>query len=201
MNRLMQCLLENRDVPEDFERNIVCNVRTTSYLPEVMDEVIGTACAVLNGNGKGRYAMGLDDKNQSRSFLYGRMLAVYEAIENGAIYKKNLGKPQGQKTVRTTNARKLWSAYVSGPEKTEPYLYEKTLVYLDKLSPDSQRYYDALLSEIRMRLDTAPKEGKALRPEYLIGYEKQKKALRDHSRDVRERLKNSKDNKEENNDE
>ena len=188
MNRLLRCMLENRDIPADIVKSAVNNVENMSHEPEVMEDMITTAYALLKGGG---VDMEITDVGQSRSFLYGRLLAIYEAAESGAIYKKNFKKPKDQRTVRQTNARKMWRSYVANPEKTEPLLYEQIYsAYMPKLSPASQRYYDDLIGEIRLLLDAAAKERRALSGEYLMGYTKQKNALRAHSREVKETLKN-----------
>ena len=185
LNRLMRCFLEGRDVPGDIVQCAVENVKKTSRTPEVMMNVLRTADVLLRGGGFGN--MEITDENQSRSFLYGRLLAVYDTIESAAVFKKNLKRTQ--KVDRPTNATKLWASYVADPENIAPKLHAKVIRgYMKWLSANTRNYYDGLIAEILARIDDSDKSARQLGGEYIIGYTKQKTALRERSRKIKEEI-------------
>ena len=186
LNDLMKCFLEGKDIPENIVNSCAGNVSRTSHSQEVMRDILRTACTLLVGGGN---TMNITDPDQSRSFLYGRLLAVFDTVEEAAVYKQNLKRSQERKIDRPTNAKKMWSAYTSDPETISARLYGKvTAAYLSKLSKSSRDYYDSLIGGIYEMLSDKEKRGQQLSPEYIIGYTQQKNELRKRSREIKEKL-------------
>ena len=185
MCRLMECMLAGRPVPDDIVRMAVNNAtRTAHWGKDIHDQVLQTACILVYA--KDRYRTGtekMSDIEKSRSYLYGRLLAIYEWFETAANYKRTL--KTGKKLDRPTNARKLWSACVTDPEKTMLRLHEKVIGgYSSWLSPKSQAEYQDMLDDIYALIRKASADVSKHRPldeTYLLGYTYQRGLLKKRS--------------------
>lgn len=182
---LMECMLSGRPVPEDIVRRAVDNAMRTAHCgKDVHDQVLQTACILVSA--KDKYRTGkvkMSDVEKGRSYLYGRLLAIYEWYENAANYKRFL--KTDKKLDRPTNARKLWQACVSDPEKMMPRLHEKAIRgYSSWLSPKSQSQYQFMLDDIYKMLKEASSDSLKHRPldeTYLLGYAYQRGILKKRS--------------------
>ena len=88
----------------------------------------------------------LEENNKDRSYLYGRLLAIYEKLEADTLYSgtNEVGN-------RSTNAERLWTAYTKTPARTLMILEEKIRPYKERLQkgkPSSYIYYERLIGKI-----------------------------------------------------
>ena len=120
--------------------------------------------------------MALDTSRTDRDYLFGRLLAVYEAIESRAQYLSG--------TNRTPNALKEWSSYIQTPARTATRLEEKTLPYLEKLNAGSKAFYAGLKGDIFDALNEAGFTNHPLQEGYLVGYYAQRAELRKKKEDT-----------------
>lgn len=133
---------------------------------------LAVTCALYKKfNEEEQYTMALDESRNTRDYLFGRVLAVIENIEDWALRLK-------QET-RATNAQRYFAQYSMHPVSTLRILENKLSPYLMYLGPkaNSRRM---LMSEIINKiadidgfLSTAPLSG-----EFLLGYHQQKYALK-----------------------
>ena len=108
--------------------------------------------------------MALDIDNNDRSYLFGRVLAYAEKIEN---YANNLA---GDK--RVPNARKLRSKYKMQPAKTLMIIDDKLEPYVERIYNRSNLYEEML--EVISRINEGDfMDNKPLSPKYLLGYASQ----------------------------
>jgi CRISPR-associated protein Csd1 len=92
------------------------------------ERVLSVACAAIvkyySDWKKGEdYKMKLDVENQDRSYLFGRLLAIYEQIERRTYENGENREP---------NAIRLQAAYVNHPMQTRMVLEEAVNPYLQK---------------------------------------------------------------------
>ena len=191
LNRLIACMLEGRPVPDDIVHQAVINVKAAAHAENVRDYVILNAYTLLAAKASmsGVKNMITDDK-QSRSYLYGRLLALYDYVEAAGTYKHNLNRKA--KIDRQTNAVKMWNTYVTRPAATAPLLHGKVMRgYIRYLSKTSAAYYKRQIEDIYDVLsivETANDKNKPLSDDYIIGYTHQRKALRERSKEKRNEL-------------
>ncbi|MEG1886659.1 MAG: type I-C CRISPR-associated protein Cas8c/Csd1 [Oscillospiraceae bacterium] len=154
MQRLMPCILDNQPIPLDFMRSAVRRASS----PNTMEtweyrKTLAIACAIIRKYyiDKGvDFKVGIDYENHERSYLFGRVLAYYNHIEQKALdAKKN---SDGKKAAdRPTNALQLKYQFFRKPEKTLKILDQKITPYLLKDSYGNsnlaKQLYE-LLSEI-----------------------------------------------------
>ncbi len=178
MQRLMDAMLNRQPVPRDIVRALYEKASTPlAYTATNRWRVLSTACAVINKNRSMENKEGekdnmtLDSENRNRSYLFGRLLAVYEKLER-VTYDQN--------EKRDTNAVRLQAAYVNHPMQSWKILENQVRPYFQKLSPGSREYYKNLIGEIvSLFEDVSNKEwmNQTLDEEYLLGYYLQRREL------------------------
>lgn len=176
--RLLKCLLEGHYISIDIVKLLTAKAsRPQCYDYDIWSrKVLFTACAVLHkyyndkSNTKEEYSMNLNFENMDRSYLYGRLLAVYEKIERDTY---RIGES------REPNAIRYFETYTNRPLKTSASLYKQLLPYLNKLNGGARIYYQNIIDEIMDKLGTYSEAElkKGLRPTYLLGYSQQRKAF------------------------
>lgn len=121
--------------------------------------------------------MSLDTEYASRDYLYGRLLAVAEQIEEMAMYIA--GEPS-----RTTHASRLMQRFSDRPASTWLTIENSLSPYQQRLRvkrPHLEAAYKRMLDDISDKFNTNDfSTDKRLRGEYLLGFHCQRKWLRDH---------------------
>lgn len=102
---ILTALVEGRSIPENFEKALTVNIRHRQNYDNTWMEVKFCALAVLKDKGGFKDAM-LNRENTDRSYLFGRLLALFERMEAGTF---------GEKEERSTNAEKMWTSYTNHP--------------------------------------------------------------------------------------
>lgn len=172
--RLVHCMLDEKPIPFDLVHALTCKASSPlAYARGNRQRILSVACALIakyyNDKG-GSIEMKLDKKNQDRSYLFGRLLAVLEMAERSTYdYSEN----------REPNAIRLQSAYVNHPMQTWKTLEEALKPYFQKLRPGYRKYYKDLIGEILLTMPETDemKLNKALDSSYLLGYYLQREEL------------------------
>ena len=131
----------------------------------------------------------LDEQCNDRSYLYGRLLAVYDRIEKDSQYFRKMGQANGEGKEksnpaydRETNAARLWTAFIARPHWVNLTLSSKIQPYFRQLKaerPERARFYEILLGELMPRIFEANQgqERQALNEMFLFGYYGQSQAF------------------------
>jgi CRISPR-associated protein Csd1 len=167
--RLLKCMLERQIFPGDIMNALVLRASMPlAYSRGNRERVLSVACAVIvkyhYDREKGEQdAMKLDLENRDRSYLFGRLLAVYEQVER-ITYEKGEG--------REPNAIRLQSAYMNHPMQTRMILEDAVRPYFAKLSPGARNHYRNLIGEITACFleEDQLKLNQRLGETYLLGY-------------------------------
>lgn len=83
----------------------------------------------------------LDHENKDRSYLFGRLLAIFELLE---LQRYQL---DGSKNDRITNAERYWTAYTSQPAKLMMNLTNKIKPYEEAVKLNSPGIFNKLEKE------------------------------------------------------
>jgi CRISPR-associated protein Csd1 len=125
------------------------------------------------------FGMALNTTTTDRSYLFGRLFAILEREESYANFL-------GGNDREASNVLHQMSSYVYSPATIYAYLFnEKLVTYREKimkLRPGTGAYYEGLRSEILETLEEVDGfNNDTLEPSFLLGYNSQKRALKNAS--------------------
>ncbi len=175
VERLLPCIIDGRPIPRDIVQSTVRRAVNRPGLEKwEWEKNLGIACALLRGHHKQRsYEMALELDRTSRDYLFGRLLAVAERIEDMALYlaKENRG----------TSAAKLMQRFADHPYSTWRTIELSLTPYKARLharSPGFLVNMEKLVDGIvcRFRGQDFMSEAR-LSGEFLLGYHCQRQEL------------------------
>ncbi|MFP5527881.1 type I-C CRISPR-associated protein Cas8c/Csd1 [Peptococcus simiae] len=140
---ILSALVEGRSLPENFYKALEMNIKNRHRYPDkrIWNQVKFCALAILSYK-EGVVSNMLDRQNTDRSYLYGRLLALYERME-AACYEKDEG--------RVTNAEKMWTSFINTPVTMNLRLRTLLRPYQIKLKVNEEKrgIYYKLMKDIR----------------------------------------------------
>jgi CRISPR-associated protein Csd1 len=112
VERLLPCIVDRQPLPRDLVNATFRRVtRRVGLDTWEWEKTLGIACALFRGYqhqlDQGNYAMALEPDRNTRDYLFGRLLAIAEHIEQRALYAA------GEK--RDTHAAKLMQRFADHP--------------------------------------------------------------------------------------
>ena len=167
MQRLMACRVDKAPFPLDIERALVERASNLLiYEGDNRKKLLFTACAAVRkyhyDHLKEEWDMALDKNCSDRSYLFGRLLAIAEAVENSTYTEENR---------RETNALRMQKAFALRPMSTWRVLEEKLEPYYKQLKPRQCQYYRKLTQEIMDGISASDSTlNQKLDDIYLLGY-------------------------------
>lgn len=167
MQRLVTCRVDQVPFPLDIERALVEKAsHLLLYEGENRQKLLFTACAAIRkyhyDHLKEEWDMALDKNCADRSYLFGRLLAIADAVENSTYTGEDR---------RETNALRMQKAFSLRPMATWRLLEEKLEPYYKQLSPGLRQYYRRLTQEITDKLSPSDRNlNQKLDDIYLLGY-------------------------------
>ena len=182
IEELMEAKMNKQRLPIKFYKKAMMNARQRHRYKNTWDKTLLTTLSMYKKyqwDYKNKY-VGVDVEvgNQTNSYLYGRLMAVYEQIESTALYYRGTDK-------RQTFVEKNWASIINRPlhmwdrmaTKTSPYMN-----YLLRNKPGIHHKFSILVLELGSQLaengDFATKGKKPLDDDFILGYYHQLKALR-----------------------
>jgi len=176
VERLLPCIIDGQKIPLDLVESTVRRASNRVGLEYwEWEKYLGIACALFSGYHKERsYQMALELNRTSRDYLYGRLLAIAENIEDRALY---VG---GEK--RDTSAAKLMQRFADHPFSTWKTIELSLSPYKTRLRAKRP----AFLAVMENQLDEVVNlfqaddfmEDRKLSGEFLLGYHCQRQTLR-----------------------
>ncbi|TKB66663.1 MAG: type I-C CRISPR-associated protein Cas8c/Csd1 [Nitrospira sp.] len=175
VERLLPCIIDGRPIPRDLVESTVRRAVNRPGLEKwEWEKNLGIACALFRGHHKQRsYEMALELDRTSRDYLFGRLLAVAERIEDMALYlaKENRG----------TSAAKLMQRFADHPYSTWRTIELSLAPYKARLRTrlpgflvNMEKLLDGIICTFRGQdfMSEARLSG-----EFLLGYHCQRQAL------------------------
>jgi CRISPR-associated protein Csd1 len=197
--QLLPCITMRRPVPQGLVDTVFHKVsnplsfkdKNSRWNKRAWQKAVEITCALSTKYDfdKGdEHAMALDEKEQNRSYVYGRLLAIADIIEQVA-------QKQGESS-RTTNAMRYMQRFRQRPGDTWITLRLKLEPYINKLTARQQSWYRRLLSEVESRFIPGEMQlSQPLNVRFLEGYSCQ---ITDHYKSNKSKKLNAEDtNKEE----
>lgn len=176
--RILHCMLDAKPIPYDIVHALVIKASNPQQYDKWYnyENVLSTACAAVAkykyDKGRVKTNMELDKENNNRSYLFGRLLAVMEKVEQDT-YDKDKDKD------RETNAIRLMSTYVNRPMYTWRILETALNPYYQQLDSGSRMEYKDIVSEIVLLINSGDSSllNRPLEEDYLLGYYLQRREL------------------------
>ncbi len=175
LKRLFPSIVSGKDIPEDMYQAVIHNAsRPLAYESYNRRKIQEIACALIYKKSKERerrvqrkekeVSMGLLRGETDRSYLYGRLMALYHKLESDTFTEDEKGK-------RITNTERLMAMMVRNPAKTIVTLEEKIRPYWKKLKPKMRVCYEKEKQQIYELFDKDDfKDTHKLSEMYLLGY-------------------------------
>jgi CRISPR-associated protein Csd1 len=176
MQRMISCRVDKAHIPADIERRLAeRSSNLMRYDKKIRENILHVTCAVMKKFRYDRYKeewdMALEKDKADISYQFGRLLAVYEKMENDTYSDDNS---------RITNALKRQTAFRKKPlteiNRLEEWINE---AYIRRLSPKIREYYSKLKGEIMDKISEFDDSewNKPLEDTYIMGYYLQRNDL------------------------
>lgn len=172
IKRLLPCILDGQPIPYDLVQSVVRRASNRIGLRDSKDKselewnkALSIACALYRKYkyGKEVYEMALDENCKTRDYLYGRLLAIADVME-----ERSLSEAEKK---RSTNATRYMQQFAQRPFSTWKQIHELLTPYFMQQG-DKASYYKHLIGQVK-DLFISPTEysnNKPLTGEYLLGY-------------------------------
>lgn len=176
VERLLPCIIDGWPVPRDLV--IACAQQAANPAGKShweWERCLGIACALVRSSRREeKYSMSLEEDRDSRDYLFGRLLAIAEKIENYALYLT--------KESRDTTAERLMQRFSDHPAATWRTIELALRPYMQRLQssrPGALYVWKRLLDEVisQFQHDDFTRQGR-LNAEFLLGYHCQRASFR-----------------------
>ncbi|RSJ56066.1 CRISPR-associated protein (Cas_Csd1) [Streptococcus gordonii] len=125
--QLVTALIDGRSIPNTIVKKLEDNIKQRQKYSKHWYQVQQVSLAVLQKQYGREFTPMLDHQETDRSYLFGRLLAIYELFE---VQRYAL---DGSSQERITNAERYWSAYTGQPAKMMNHLENKIKPYEEVL--------------------------------------------------------------------
>ena len=184
--RIIPCILEDSNIPYDLVTSAVNRASSRSskedYDWEDWENCLGVACSLYRGfrirhpqtSQRREFPMSLEKSNNSRDYLYGRLLAIAERIEEVELNAEDVNRP--------TTANRSMQRFYDRPYSTWLIIYHQLIPYMCKLGVARKGFLVNMMREMDEVMSLfSPDEFKLdsrLSGEYLLGFHAQRLELR-----------------------
>lgn len=166
--RLLPCIVEGKPLPRDIIRliyNRIINPFSFEGLKESWEATLNIACALVNKQYESEgFTVELIEDNDSRDYLFGRLLGVAEVME------RNVLKDRNEK--RATNATRYFNAFSQHPARTWHVIRKQLTPYFERLGGDAS-WYAMILQTIEAKMTVEQMTDDPLGPVFILGYSSQ----------------------------
>ncbi len=173
IERLLPCIVDGASIPRDLVESCVRRASNRNGIkPWEWEKALGIACALFRKlNEEEGYSMALDETRKTRDYLYGRLLALADSLEQWALSKTGED--------RQTNAARLMQRFADHPYSTWRTIELSLAPYKARLGGQSQKR-QALIDKVHSMFDPPDDytSDKKLSGEFLLGYHCQRENLK-----------------------
>jgi len=184
IERLIPSVIDGLQIPWDFVISAFHRARNPVSFDQTgeWEKCLGVACSLYRGfhirhhqtANRKEFPMSLDRSNISRDYLYGRLLAIAERIEEVALRAAHVERP--------TTASRLMQRFSDKPFTTWPTIYKQLDPYMRQLKTSRPGFLTNMekeLDEVMGLFDANEfKQEKSLSGEFLLGFHTERLFLR-----------------------
>jgi len=171
VERILPCIIDGRKLPKDLVESAVwraCNRMGKEDWE--WNKTLSIACALYRKYyEEEEYEMALDENRKTRDYLYGRLLAIADNLEEWAI------KTAGEN--RQTNAARLMQRFAEHPYSTWRTIELALVPYKARLGNKAAKHQRLITKVMNMFEPDDFINDKKLHGEFLLGYHCQREAL------------------------
>jgi CRISPR-associated protein Csd1 len=143
IKRLLPCIVDGRSLPRDIIETVVRRASNKNAFEDIWqwEKTLSIACALYRKyrEGKEDFTMALDEARTERDYLYGRLLAVADVLEERSLSKAEKNRP--------TNATRYMQQFSQHPFRTWKQIHELLIPYLMRQG-ENAIYYKKLIGDI-----------------------------------------------------
>jgi CRISPR-associated protein Csd1 len=176
LERMLPCIVDGRPIPIDIVRSAI--IRASNPVGMELwewEKTLSIACALINKSNKERgFNVSLDKQLDDRSYLFGRLLAIADVMENSELERER--KLSGRDNKRATNAIRYMNAFSQRPERTWKIIQASIQPYFEKMGGRAQRYQQ-LFGEVSSMMKPEHYKNIPLSGLYLLGFYSQRHDL------------------------
>jgi CRISPR-associated protein Csd1 len=165
IKRLLPCIVDGYPIPRDLVESVVRRASNRAGLSGYdWSKAISIACALYRKykHGKENFDMALDETRNTRDYLFGRLLAIADVMEERTLLEAEKKRP--------TNATRYMQQFSQRPFSTWKQIHELLTPYFMRQG-DNASYYKWLIAQVEHLF--TPEDfinNKPLTGEYLLGY-------------------------------
>ena len=171
--RLLPCIIDGQPIPRDLVESAVRRAANRAGMSSEYEwnKTLSIACALFRKhNRKESYDMTLDPNRKTRDYLYGRLLALAESLEEWALNLAGEDRP--------TNAARLMQRFSERPYSTWRTIELALTPYKARLGGKSKKRQSMIDEVIASFNDNDFIYDRRLSGEFLLGYHCQREFLR-----------------------
>ncbi|MGB8213614.1 MAG: type I-C CRISPR-associated protein Cas8c/Csd1 [Anaerolineales bacterium] len=179
--RILPCIIDGQPIPRDLVESVIRRVSNRVGFKDSRDKkdtyendwnkALSIACALFKkSKEKEKYDMALDPNRKTRDYLYGRLLALADSLEEWALNKAGEN--------RETNAARLMQRFSERPYSTWRTIELALSPYKARLGGKSKKR-QRMIDEVIASFDNNDFiNDRRLSGEFLLGYHCQREFLR-----------------------
>ncbi|MEW6404137.1 MAG: type I-C CRISPR-associated protein Cas8c/Csd1 [Chloroflexota bacterium] len=180
IKRLLPCIVDGQPIPRDLVESVIRRASNRIGLKEPKDKferewnkALSIACALYRKYkyGKENFDMSLDETRNTRDYLFGRLLAIADVMEECALSEAEKKRP--------TNATRYMQQFSQRPFSTWKQIHESLTPYFMRLG-EKAAYYKGLIGQVENLFALEDFiSNKPLTGEYLLGFYCQREKMRE----------------------
>jgi CRISPR-associated protein Csd1 len=172
VERILPCIIDGQKIPQDLVASSVQRASNRVGMDDwEWNKTLSIACALYRKyHEKEELALALDENRKTRDYLYGRLLALADSLEQWAL------KENGEN--RQTNAARLMQRFADHPYTTWRSIELALGPYKARLGGKSLKRQRLISEVIALFAPDDFLNDKKLTGEFLLGYHCQREALR-----------------------
>lgn len=165
IKRLLPCIVDDQPIPRDLVESVVRRASNRAGLNgHDWSKALTIACALYRKykHGKENYDMSLDETRNTRDYLFGRLLAIADVLEERTLSEAEKKRP--------TNATRYMQQFSQRPFSTWKQIHDQLTPYFMRQG-DNASYYKWLIAQVEdLFIPEDFISNKPLTGEYLLGY-------------------------------
>jgi CRISPR-associated protein Csd1 len=165
IKRLLPCIVDGQPIPRDLVESVVRRASNRAGLSGYeWSKALTIACALYRKykHGKENFDMSLDETRNTRDYLFGRLLAIADVMEERALSEAEKKRP--------TNATRYMQQFSQRPFSIWKQIHELLTPYFMRLGNNAS-YYKWLIAQVEdLFIPEDFTSNKPLTGEYLLGY-------------------------------